>query len=402
MSGKQVKFCGLKLIAMLKDKEINQDEESMQADNMFNSTDEKKQKRILFIIDDFLGGGAERVACRLLNRLCRNYQVYLVYFKGNAEAYFLEPAVYVIHIKSRNYEKAENNSALKNNFFWHLNNYIDGFRKTILIKKIKKHYQIDTTISFLKVGNMVNVLSGGRDKKIVSERMDPSKMPLGYYLCSRYSCFFADCVVFQTKYVQGMYNDRVKAKSCIIPNPTEISCKVLRNRGRKIVAVGRLEKQKNHKLLIKAFSIFHETHPEYHLYIYGEGDLQEELLQASEKCHVHGFVHFEGFRKNIHAAIADAEQFVLSSDFEGLSNALMEAMMMGHACISTDCAGSTEIIENEKNGLLVPVGDVHALSEAMCRLSDDPVLRKRLGHEAALTAEDWNVDRIVDLWENVL
>ena len=356
----------------------------------------------MFIIDSFVGGGAERVMCRLMNRLCKDHQIYFVYFGSTTEPYDLDPAVYVMHIKSRNYEKAEKDSALKNDFFWHLKNYLAVLRKKNLVKRLKNQYQIDTSISFLKLGNMVNILSGGRDTKIVSERSDPSKKSLVYSISSRLSCSFADYIVFQTKYVQAMYNNRVKKKSCIIPNPTEVTCSVLPVCTKKIVAVGRLDKQKNHKLLIKAFSEFHKTHQEHQLHIYGEGALLEELIQTAEKCHIQDFVNFEGFKKDVHAAISDAEQFVLSSDYEGLSNALMEAMMMGHACISTACAGSNEIIEHEKNGLLVPVGDVKTLSEAMCRLSDDPDLRKRLGRAASQTAEEWKVDRIVRLWEGLL
>ena len=365
-------------------------------------TSGNNRKRILFILDDFKGGGAERVACRLLNRLCRDHQIYFIYFKGKADSFFLEPAIHLIHIESKNYERAEKNSDLHNSYFWHLKNYLDVFRKTVLIKKLKSLYRIDTTISFLNVGCVVNVLTCGGDKRIVSERMDPSKMPFVYYLCSRLYCFLADHVVFQTKYVQSMFSDRIKKKSCIIPNPTEVTCKAHPVCAKKIVAVGRLDKQKNHKLLIRSFAIFHETHRQHHLYIYGEGTLLEELRKTADDCRMQEFVHFEGFKKDIHAAISDAEQFVLSSDHEGLSNALMEAMMMGHACISTACAGSNEIIENEKNGLLVPVGDANALSEAMCRLSDDPALRKQLRHAASLSAGEWTADKVVRLWEKLL
>ncbi len=362
----------------------------------------KSRKKIMFLKGKFVGAGAEHVMCRLMNRLCRDYQIYLVVFGSMTEPYYLDPAVSVIRLESYNCEKAEKNKALKNNWLRHLKNYIDVLRTRKLVKKLKCQLQVDTAISFLKVGNIVNVLTGDKEKKIVSERMDPAKMPLLYFICSRLSCYLADNIVFQSKYVQTLYNDTIKEKSCIIPNPTEVSCKALPVSARKIVAVGRLAKQKNHKLLIKAFSTFHKTHQEYHLHIYGEGDLLDELIQVAYNNHVQGFVHFEGFKKDVHAAISDAEQFVLSSDHEGLSNALMEAMMMGHACISTACAGSNEIIDNEKNGLLVPVGDAKALSKAMCRLSDDPDLRKRLRHAASCTAEEWKVDRVVRLWEKLL
>lgn len=76
---------------------------------------------------------------------------------------------------------------------------------------------------------------------------------------------------------------------------------------------------------------------------------------------------FEGFRNDVHEKIADATMFVMSSDYEGLSNALLEAMAMGLPCISTDSppGGARMVIRNGQNGLLVPVGNKEKLMEAM-------------------------------------
>ncbi len=236
----------------------------------------------------------------------------------------------------------------------------------------------------------------------MSERDDPTKVGIVYRISSSFAHFLADYAVFQSKRVRNIYCDKVQKKSIVIFNPTEVSCKANAVCAKKIATSGRLTEQKNQKLLIRAFAMFHKLHREHHLYIYGRGELLDELLKMAEQYNIQDFVHFEGFKEDIHAAIADAEQFVLSSDHEGLSNALMEAMMMGHACISTNCAGSDELIENEENGLLVPVGDAKALCEAMCRLSDDPDLRAKLGRAAAHTAGNWSTERIVRLWEKLL
>lgn len=121
-------------------------------------------------------------------------------------------------------------------------------------------------------------------------------------------------------------------------------------------------------------------------YIYGEGELEEDLSALAGELGLADRVHFEGFREDVYEEMRDAEQFVMSSDFEGLSNALMEAMQMGLACISTDCTGSDELIEDGRDGLIVPVGDAEAMARAMCQLAEDPDLRRQIGRAAASTA----------------
>ena len=191
-------------------------------------------------------------------------------------------------------------------------------------------------------------------------------------------------------------------KSKIIQNPVNVKCLADdTNIKKKIVAVGRLVPQKNHQLLIKAFSIFQKLHKEYHLYIYGSGDLLDELKILTIQKDVKNFVHFEGFCQDVHEKIKDAEQFILSSDYEGMPNALMEAMMMGLPCISTNYNGVRDIIFDGINGLLVPLGDVSSLGRAMCRLSDDEKLQKKLRRGARLKSEEWKTERIVKKWEEL-
>ena len=101
-----------------------------------------------------------------------------------------------------------------------------------------------------------------------------------------------------------------------------------------------------------------------------------------------GKVILEGFHADVHASIADAEQFVLSSDYEGMPNALLEAMMMGLPCISTQFEGATELIGDSGACLMTPKRDVEALAAAMSRLSDDPALYPQI--RGIITAEDFD------------
>lgn len=381
-----------------------------------------KEKNILILVSSLGGGGAERVACRLASELSKRHNIYLWYEMHKEQEYYTVPEVHKLFcptwpglkpmraklkkIKEDGHKEDRHNigsiarsgiELLKN-----LYSYYGIFYKVVMVTVIRFKYHIDTTISFLTYPNLINVLAWGNNRKIVSERNDPSRQNRYYQKRAAFAQRKADFVVFQSKKVQKMYSEDMQEKSCIIPNPIEVSCFVSEYKTKKVVTAGRLNKQKNHRMLIEAFALFHTLHPDYHLYIYGVGNLWEALHQATDYYGIKEYVHFEGFKEDIHAAIADAEMFVLSSDYEGLPNALMEAMTMGHACISTACTGADELIVDGKTGLLVPVGDAAALSGAMCRLSDNPELRERLGKAAAIAAQEWATERVARLWERIL
>ena len=360
---------------------------------MKNNT--QKTKNILCLVSSIGGGGAERVVCRIASELSKRHHVYLIYNEHKTNTYHIDPAVHLLPCLTKR------TSSDYRIIHWLFGKY-NIFRQLTMITAVRTKYNIDSTLSFLRRPNILNVMAAGRGRKIVSERNDPSCQDERYRKRAMFVNQRADHVVFQTKRVQEMYPENVRRKSSVIVNPVEISCMAAAVKAKKIVTVGRLVEQKNQKMLLKAFSLYHKSHPDYHLYLYGEGKLLQELKQTAGIYDISEFVHFEGFKTDIHKAIADAEQFVLSSDYEGLPNALMEAMMMGHACISTSCNGSDVLIENGKNGLLVPVGDLEALCSAMCRLSDDSGLRERLGQAAVVTARDWTTERVVRLWEEIL
>ncbi len=171
---------------------------------------------------------------------------------------------------------------------------------------------------------------------------------------------------------------------------------------KKIVAAGRLEQQKNHAMLISAFKKIHDCYPDYSLYIYGEGRLRGSLIKQIQLLGLEEAVFLPGSVKDIHKKIADAEIFVLSSNYEGLSNALLEAMMMGLPCISTDCAGSNEIIQNNINGLLIPIGDTDKLAECMKRLINDREFSAQISKESQITSRQFDSETVIIKWESAI
>ncbi len=354
---------------------------------------ENKKKSILMLITTLGGGGAERVTTILASELSGKYAVYLLHmYNDGRKAYAIEPEVTVI-------DGSWNRGTFLSKYF-HI-----PFRwpfKAWSILRAKQKYHIDATISMMHKPNLYNSRIRWRDRRIMSERNDPSRKPAKEYEDTKHSLLKADHVVFQSERVKQLFKDSIQAKSSIIRNPIHVTCFADRISQNRIVTVGRYIEQKNHVLLIRAFHVFWKSHPEYTLHLYGDGELYDELQSLIDELQLQDFVFLEGFQEDIHQHIRNAKMFVLSSDFEGMSNALMEAMMMGLPCISTSCTGSDELLEDGETGLLVPVGDVNALSDAMGRLADDKALCSRLREQAQLQSMEFEKEKVVRAWERIL
>ncbi|MBQ1320925.1 MAG: glycosyltransferase [Solobacterium sp.] len=340
--------------------------------------------RILIMCSSLYGGGAERVACRLACGLSEHYRVIMLYYLDKGQTYPLVPAVNILRLPRfpGSYEEA-------------------GRRMTAFTGWLKDILDIRVSISFMFMMNKLNSRSAGKAAAVCSERNNPAKRdPLrlaeiaGFYEA-------ADHVVFQTETVRSLFSEKVREHSSVILNPVSVTCE--RTGGsRRIVNIGRLIPQKNQALLIRAFALFHADHPEYTLSIYGEGELADELAELAASLGVNDCVHFHGQVQDVHAAAADAEMFVLSSDYEGLSNALLECMMMGFPCISTRCEGSVDIIQTNRNGILVDIGDEEHLREAMVLLADDAGLREEIGRQAKLTSRQFRTENVLRQWEQLI
>ena len=266
---------------------------------------------------------------------------------------------------------------------------------------LKELFGIRASISFMFTMNKINIFSKGDDKVICSERNNPAKRDPDHLEEIGGLYELADHVVFQSKTVRDLFSEKVRDHSSIILNPVEVSC--CRADGRhRIVNIGRLVPQKNQAMLIRAFADFYRTHRDHTLSFYGEGELESSLRELAQSLDAGEAVQFHGHVRDIHSAIADAEIFALSSDYEGLSNALLECMMMGLPCISTRCEGSTDIIRSGENGILVDIGDEKQMSNALKRLAESAELRDRLGSGALQTAERFRSDVVLQQWEQLL
>jgi glycosyltransferase involved in cell wall biosynthesis len=279
-----------------------------------------------------------------------------------------------------------------------------------LIRKMRtfvKREKPDAVVAFMAPICLIAGLAcrGLKTRLITSERIDPAVDPRGTLFKAVLNNVYAhsSATVLQTQRAKRYFSERIQKNSVVIPNPIQVKVYAQGAGSHRIATAGRLVPQKNHRLLIEAFAKVHAVHSEYCLDIYGEGPLREELQALIDSLQLRESVTLKGNVPDLHEQIADAEMFVLSSDFEGLSNALLEAMMMGLPVVSTNCAGSDEAIVSEQNGLLVPVGDGEALKDAMLRLAEDAAFAARLGEAARKDAEErYGVKNVIGQWNAVI
>ena len=340
-----------------------------------------EKETVFVLVSSLYGGGAERIACNLASGLTENYHVVLVFFNDKGKTYPIDEAVEIIRIP-RFGGKAEKRDRLRAEY----------------VGRLKRARNTIASFSFMYTMNRINVLSKNDEKVICSERNNPAKREPEHMPAIREMYKQADFVVFQSSLVRDLFSDEIRAHSTILPNPVEVSCHQSAHTKHRIVNIGRLNPQKNQSMLIRAFARFSRQYADYTLSFYGAGELLPDLKKQAETLGLRDKVHFYGNVEHVHEAVADAEMFVLSSNYEGLCNALLECMMMGMACISTACEGSVDVIRDGENGLLTEVGNEEQLLQAMLRLAENAELREQFGKAAGKTAERFRRDVVVRQW----
>lgn len=341
------------------------------------------KKNVLILISKPGGGGAERVACFVASGLAETCNVTMLCLHEYGNAYPLDERVQRFCIP-------------------HFAAGLQRLERIQYVRAVKKKFRIDISISFLYLLNLLNVFSKGKERVIVSERNNPKLNAPKKFPMTRVLYAMADLVIFQTREVQDMYGKRVKKHSVILPNPVSVSCVASGVRKKKIVHAARLHPNKNQELLLRAFAKFLPAHPQYTLDIYGAGEMETELKALSQRLGLGEHAVFHGNVSDIHEQMADAGMFVLSSNVEGMPNALLEAMMMGLPCISTKCTGAKEVMENGVNGLLVDIGDVTQMAEAMARMADHEEFARQCGRAAVRTAGRFEKKVVLARWQEAV
>ncbi len=286
-------------------------------------------------------------------------------------------------------------------------NYI---QRLLEIRKVCKQQNIEVAIAFAKANaiRLCMATLGLKTKVVISIRTNPeAEFPKKFSSRIAKRIFrLADGFLFQTRQQRDFFGEKIAAKSVVISNSIDQSFlgEVYGGeRDQRIVTVGRLIACKNHTMLMDAFAQIAEEFPETELVIYGDGGnkavLEEKkkqlIAEQKQDSRLAERIQLPGAVSQVADKIKDARLFVLSSDYEGMPNALLEAMALGIPSIATDCpcGGPAEIIEHGRNGWLIPVGDQKALVEAMRTILKDTSLQRQFSEQGLQVREDFSEEK---------
>ena len=359
-------------------------------------------QKIAFHLNSLQQGGAERVVSNLANRFAKEgYEVVIATEWYGTDEFALDQKVRRVHVGLTEEDESRSRISKMLRRIWYL-------------RRFMKKEKPDVVVAFTR-GVLYRALAAGIGTGIpvvISVRTDP----VGHYDKKadklRIPLLFphaAGCV-FQTEGAKAFFAPYLQENSRIILNPLNpkyVGVPEPDVRTKDVVQSGRLVDFKNQPMLIRAFLKVHEKHPDYTLKIYGPDskDGTKEILESIiHENHAEDFVKLMGGSNTLEKDLADAALYAFSSDWEGLPNALMEAMALGLPVVSTDCpcGGPKTLIEDGVNGLLVPIMDEKAMTDGILRLIEDRELAERLGREARKISERANEDAVFEQWQTYL
>lgn len=344
--------------------------------------------KLTFVTSTLHAGGSERVMSLLANNFNkRGHDVEIICFNKHIVFYPIDEGVKVWHAE----DEVKSPSIMQ---------------KMVWLRKHTKNRKPDVVVAFMLEVYCVTLASliGVKIPVVSSERIDPhffgkAKGFLRWLLLRR-----TDHLVVQTERIKEFYSPKIQARTTIIKNP--VTDKVFRlqhvEKEDRIIAVGRLAYQKNYPMMFRAFTHVHRDFPQYKLIVYGDGPQKEEIRAEIKTLGMENIIILAGKSDHIVDEMNKSRLFVMSSDYEGMSNALLEAICVGLPALSTDVSGAKDLIKEGVNGYVVPVDDEAAFTGALKRLLSSPDLMMEMGIKSKAMASNFEEENIVDQWEYVI
>lgn len=352
--------------------------------------------RVGFLIRGLCDGGAERVVANLATQYARHNCHTIIITRSHTEG------DYKVDDRVKRYEL--------DNIVGDSIDIKTWIKRLFSIRRICKEERLDVLIALMddSIPYAIVATKFLKTKSIISVRNDPKAL---YSTKKRqrivrvlYS--FADGAVFQTNEAKEWFSKRLQRKSSVLFNPVN---DVFYNvcyapEDQNVVNTGRLSSEKNQKMLIEAFSLVIRVHKDAKLHIYGIGNLHEELTAQIKKLGLSSSVFLDGRSNEVENVLSKATLFVLSSNFEGSPNALMEAMAVGVPSISTDCpcGGPRMLLGNNDKGLLVPVGDVKALADAIIYMLSNADIRNEYSQKCKNSSLAFSEKAVFNDWNSYI
>lgn len=357
--------------------------------------------KIGFLIQNLSWGGAERAACAIATALAqRGAEVRIITFGDEDRFYSPSDEVKVVNM---DFAKIPRELSPKRvvcciKRFRHIRRYI---------KKEKFDVLVCMSNTMTVYGVFAAMLT--KTKSVGTERNNPYKYANGKISTAlrKVSSFFADGFVFQTKAAAEFFPSRAQKRGAIIPNAVfnrlvyETEEPELRQNI--IYGMGRLAQAKRFDLLIGAFAKITKKHADLKLVIFGEGDDREKLQEQIDSLSLTNKALLPGASLDAIKFVSKGRAFVLSSDYEGMPNALMEAMASGVPCVSTRCKmGPEELITDGENGLLVDTGSSEQIAAALLKILDDDAFAQKLSQGGRKLLKTHSIDAVADKWMSYL
>jgi GalNAc-alpha-(1->4)-GalNAc-alpha-(1->3)-diNAcBac-PP-undecaprenol alpha-1,4-N-acetyl-D-galactosaminyltransferase len=356
-------------------------------------------KKIAFLIPSLSTGGAERVVVTLANKFSNKFEVYLIVINKIESVYKINKNVNLIYLNE--------NYTFSNSIIEAIINNVNFINKII---KIVKTNQINILIGFTTSVNILTIISSKLIKIpcLISERNNPKVyVPNLFWRILRNFCYpFTNGLIVQTKVNKEFFKKIITENRIqIIFNPIDENMiskiKDYKERDNIILTVGRIDSNKNQRLLIEAFANLSADN--WKLVIVGDGHLREDLMRLASNLMISDKVHFVGNVNNVFDYYNHAKIFAFTSLSEGFPNALLEAMSFGLPCISSDClSGPSEIINNNKNGYLFEVNNKSELESKLTKLMNNPILCKEFSSKAITSTNRFMSQEIYYQWENLI
>ncbi len=365
---------------------------------------------IIFILASLGSGGAERVVSLLANRFSElGYQVEIICLKFN-EIY------YQTHSRVRVTLAMQQTKNRLTELFW--------------LRKYLKKQNPDVVIPFTEGVYCFTILSLlGTDIPIIaSERLDPAAMSPTRKLLKRLLLPYADWLVVQTQSIKDYFPKSIQKKTSIIYNPvneavfkspdglqvqganaaSNVQSSNIPMEGRnqerlnRIISVGRLYPQKNQKMMIRAFAKIADEFPDWQLVIFGEGPLRAELEFLVSSFKLEGRVLLPGRTDHVIEELRKSKIFCMSSDYEGMSNSMIEAICVGLPIVTTKVSGTDELLKEDENGYVVEIRNIEGMAIALSHLMSDESMRNIMSMNNLLKASLFSIDTIIEQWYQLI
>lgn len=346
--------------------------------------------KLLFVTSTLSSGGTERVISLLANELSkRGHQVEIVCLNHHIVFYPIDEQVKVVFA-----EEEAKSTFIGKKMLW-LRKYVKSTRPDAVLPFMTDVYSV-TLVSL--IGLKIPVIS--------SERYDPRASDSLYKTIRWLFLRLTTHLVVQTEDIKSCYSKALQKRTTVIYNP--VNEKVFEGpaipleKQNKIISVGRLAPQKNFPMLINAFAKVKEDFPDYQLIIYGEGPLRDELQPQIDRLNLSDSVLLAGRSNQVIEELRSAKLFCMSTNAEGMSNALIEAICVGLPVITTNVSGAEELVEDGKTGFVTPIGDEAQLVVALKKMLGNEALMKKMGEGNLQKREQFRLKTIANEWENLI